>query len=254
MAYTRKFKPKFARRYKSRPRKRVPQTKPQLTRMVKRFALRECETKQSNQYTSTLQQLFHDRTYYSGQLLATTQGIAEPDGIEDATGNRIGNKVVARGLMLRFYLENQFDRPNVMYRIIVFKYNTLLLAQGASLTDNEFWVGLDGSGALSNRMLDSPQTRNLTILKSKFIKPTYQANYSIQTGGPDPIGAFSKTDVHQFWIPLRNKQIQYRDNNSTFPIRDGYGFAVVAFDTQNTAVSDHISNLMWRSQFYYKDP
>ena len=230
-------------------RKRAP-----LTKVIKAVSLRQCETKQSNQYTSTLQQLFHDRTYYTGQLLATTQGIAEPDGIQDATGNRIGNKVVARGLKIRVYLENEDKRPNVMYRIIIFKYNTLLVAGTATIQDSEFWVGLDGSGALTNRMLDSPQTRNLTILKSKFVKPTHQANYSIQTAGPVPVGPFSKTDYHEFWIPMRNKQIQYRDNDSTFPIRDGYGLAVVAFDTQNTATSDHISNLMWRSQFYYKDP
>lgn len=229
-------------------------TRRSLPARVKSISLRQCETKQSNQYTSTLQQLFHDRTYYTGQLLATTQGIAEPDGIAEATGNRIGNKVVARGLKFSVYIENQSDRPNVMYRMFLFKYNTLLLAGGASLQDNEFWVGLDGAGALTNRMLDSPQTRNLRILKSKVIKPTHQANYSIQTAGPVPVGAFSKTDLHTFYIPMKNKQIQYRDNNSTFPIRDGYGFAIVAFDTQNTATTDHISNIMWRSQFYYKDP
>ena len=214
-----------------------------------------CETKKSSQYTQALAQLGHDRTYYSGQLLATTQGTQDPAGLLQATNNRIGDEVVARGLKLNIYLENQFDRPNVMYRVFIFKYNTLLLATpGSSITDNEFWRGTDGMGGLTNRLLDSPQTRNLTILKSKVIKPTYQANYSIQTAGPSPVGPFSKTDLHQFWIPLKNKKIQYRDPDSVFPIRDGYGFCVLAFDTQNTALSTHISNLMWSSTFYYKDP
>lgn len=238
---------------KARHRSRAPSANPSraLSTKVKNISLRQCETKQSNQYTASLQQLFHDRTYYTGQLLATTQGIAEPDGIAEATGNRIGNKVVARGLKFTVYIENQADRPNVMYRLFLFKYNTLLLAGGGTLQDNEFWVGADGQGSLTNRMLDSPQTRNLKILKSKVIKPTYQANFSIQSayGGP-----FVKTDLHTFYIPMKNRQIQYRDNNSTFPIRDGYGFAIVAFDAQATAPTDHISNIMWRSQFYYKDP
>lgn len=216
--------------------------------------LRACETKESTQYTSSLQQLFHDRTYYSGQLLATTQGFTAGDGVADATNNRIGDQVIARGLKFKVYVENQADRPNVMYRIFLFKYNTLLYAGGATMQDNEFWEGPSGQGLLTNRMLGKVRTRNIKILKSKLVKPTHQANFTIQTAGPVPNGPYAKTDLHEFWIPLKNKKIQYRDGNSVFPTRDGYGFAIVAFDTQNTATSDHISNIMWQSTFYYKDP
>lgn len=243
--------PSKARRTTSTPRRGPTRS---LNATVKRIALKQCETKQSNQYTASLQTLGHDRTYYTGQLLATTQGIAEPDGIEEATGNRIGNKVVARGLKMRVYLENEASRPNVMYKIFIFKYNTLLVAGGATLQDPEFWCGTDGTGTITNRLLDSPQTRHIRILRSKTIKPVNQANYSIQTAGPVPVGPFSKTDYHEFYIPMKNKMIQYRDNDSVFPVRDGYGMAILAFDTQNTALSTHIGNVMWRSQFFYKDP
>lgn len=225
-----------------------------LNNRIKNVSLRQCETKQSNQYTSTLQTLFHDRTYYSGQLLATTQGFTAPQGLEQAVNNRIGDKVVARGVKLRIYVENEAARPNVMYRIFIFKYNTLLLAGGAALQDNEFWEGPAGQGALTNRMLGKVQTRHIKILKSKLVKPTYQANYTPQSAGPIPNGPYSKTDLHSFWIPMKNKQIQYRDPDSTFPIRDGLGFAIVAFDTQGSFTTDHISNIMWQSTFYYKDP
>lgn len=225
-----------------------------LNSQIKKISLKQCETKQSNQYTATLQQLFHDRTYYAGQLLATTQGFTQGGGLAQATNNRVGNKVTAVGLKLRIYIENQLDRPNVMYRIIIFKYNTLLYAGTASIQDNEFWEGPSGGGALTNRMLGKVRTKNIFVIKSRVIKPTYQANYSIQTAGPVPVGPFSKTDLQEFWIPLKNKVIQYRDEDSVFPTRDGYGFAVCAFDTQNTATSDHISNIMWQSTFYYKDP
>ena len=94
------------------------------TRRIKSVMLRACETKESTQYTSTLQQLFHDRTYYTGQLLATTQGFTAGDGVADATNNRIGDQVIARGLKFKVYIENEAARPNVMYRIFLFKYNT----------------------------------------------------------------------------------------------------------------------------------
>ena len=225
-----------------------------LTKKIENVSLKQCETKQSNQYTSSLQVLGHNTTYYAGQLLATTQGFTEGGGAAQATRNRIGNRVVAVGLRLKLYFENEAVRPNVMYRIIIFKYNTLLLAGGASITDNEFWEGPQAQGQIINRMLDKVRTKNITIIKSIVVKPTYQANYSIQTAGPVPVGPFVKTDLHSYYIPLYNKQIQYRDENSVFPTRDGYGFAVCAFDAQNTAQSTHITNLMWQSTFYFKDP
>ena len=185
-------------------------------------------------------------------MLATTQGMTAGDGVASATNNRIGDQVIARGLKFKVYIENQLDRPNVMYRMFLFKYNTLLYAGGASMQDNEFWEGLTGGGQITNRMLGKVRTRNIKILRSKLVKPTYQANYSILSG--PSTGPYVKTDFHEWYIPLKNKKIQYRDGDSVFPTRDGYGFAIVAFDAQNTGLGTHISNCMWQSTFYYKDP
>lgn len=227
-----------------------------LNKYIKDVQLRTCETKQSSQYTDDLQILYHDRTYYAGQLLATTQGVTDPEGIDQAVSNRNGDEVIGQRLILKMFIEQQANRPNVMYRIYVFKYNTLLIGSpfSATMTDNEFWSGPAGAGGLTNRMLDRPQKKNITVLRTKTIKPTHQANYSIQTAGPVPVGPFTKTNYVMFNINLKNKKIKYRDPNSTFPMRDGYGFAIVAFDSQGTATTDHISNFMWQSTFYYKDP
>lgn len=243
---------------KRRPRKVAFRNPRGLASTVKRLALSSCETKQSTQYTSALQNLFHDRTYYAGQLLATTQGVTAPHGLNEAALNRIGDEVIGRGVKLKLFIEQEAERPNVMYMIYIYRYNVLLMNAGATppavMTDNEFWTGPAGAGALTNRMLDQPNSKNIKVIRRKVIKPVNQANYSIQTAGPTPVGPFVKTDYHEFWIPLKNKKIRYRNPDSPLPERDGLGFALVAFDAQNTATTDHISNVMWTSTFYFKDP
>lgn len=252
-----------ASRQQARPkrqrRRSYGPTRGKVARIAKSVMLRACESKQSSQYTTAAVTLFHDRTYYAGQLLATTQGVRDPSGIQQATLNRIGDEVIARGLSLKFFLQNKSDRPNVMYVLYVFSYNVLLVNPAAvppeTLSDNEFWAGLGGGGAaVTNRILDKPQRRNIRVLKKLVIKPTNQANYSIQTAGPVPVGPFAKTNYVSCWIPLRNKKIHYRLPDSPMPERDGYGFAMVAYDAITTLTTDAIADMQWQSTFYFKDP
>lgn len=256
------MKKRYAPRYKSRFTKKKSLKKSSVrsvAKIAKVVALRQCETKQSSQYTNTELALFHDRTYYAGQLMATTQGVRDPSGIQQATLNRIGDEVIARGVQLKFFIQNMSDRPNVMYHIYIFRYNTLLVNPGsvppAVMNDNEFWAGLGGGGAaVTNRMLDKPQKRNIKIIKKIVIRPTNQANYSIQTAGPVPVGPFSKTDYRTVWIPLKNKKIRYRLPDSPLPERDGLAFCVTAYDAINTLTTDQLAWMQWQSTFYFKDP
>ena len=222
---------------------------------MKKVALKQSETKMSSQYTPDMQVLLHNRTYFAGQLMATTQGDQNPNGIAETQNNRNGDSVVAKGVNIKFYLENFTDRPNVTYKIIIFRYNTLLInAPQELMTDNEFWCGLDGTGNLANRLLDRPNSKNIRVLKTKIIRPTNQANYSIQTGGPAPTGPFNKSNYWQTYIKLHNEKIKYRNNDSVLVSSHGLAFAVVAFDTQNTPTISQVGQFMWQSTFYYKDP
>jgi len=124
-------------RKRMRPKRRFGGSRRPLARMVKSVLLRTAETKRSSQYTKDPQQLFHNKTYYAGQLLATKQGVTDPHGADAATANRIGDEVVGMGISLRFFLENVKDHPNVIYKIYVFRYNTQQITAG--LTDTYFW-------------------------------------------------------------------------------------------------------------------
>jgi len=238
----------YRKRSKSqkRPVKKSSKTTQNLTRMIKNVSLKNSETKKSSIYTGTAVSLFHNLAYYADNLQRTNQGVSDPEGFSQAGRNRIGDEVIARGIKIKWFMENLADRPNVMYRIIVFRYNTLEGVSG--LTDPYFWRGTDGQGGNMNRMLDSPNPERIKVIKQMLIKPTSQANYSV-----DPQSKV-KTNLAECWVPLNNRKIQYNDSDSQFVRFTDIGFAVTVYDAINTAQTDQLSNLQWTSTFYYKDP
>lgn len=215
-----------------------------LTKMVKAISLRQCETKKSNQYSTAGVSLFHNLAFYVPSLQSTEQGVSDPQGSIQDSRNRIGDEVIARGIKLKWFLENIADRPNVMYRIHVFRYNTLEVP----LSDNYFWAGTDSNGGNMNRMLDKPNVERIKVIKEIMIKPTYQANYSV-----DPQNKV-KTNFVECWIPLKNRKVKYNDDNSNDVRYTDIGFAVTTYDAINTAQTDQLANLQWSSCFYFKDP
>lgn len=252
VAYAKKPRRPYKRRaYKSRRKPAVKMNS--LTTMMKNVALKNCETKKANIYLATAVNLFHNLAYYATNLLATRQGLGNPEGMTEGSRNRVGDEVIARGLKIKWFMQNEADRPNVMYRIIVFRYNTLAGTPGP-ITDNYFWCGTDGEGGNMNRMLDRPNTERVKVIKEILVKPTNQANYSIQTAGPVPVGPFSKTNIAECWIPLNNRKIKYNNDDSPLVRFTDIGFAVTVYDAIGTAQTDNIADMQWTSTFYFKDP
>lgn len=233
-------------RKRLRRTRRYGRTRRPLARMVKNVLLRTAETKKSSQYTETAAQLFHNKTYYAGQLLATTQGLTNPDEAAAAGSNRIGDEVIGMGISLRFFLENVSDHPNVIYKVYIFRYNTLQVS-GGGLNDVYFWQGIDGFGGNMNRTLDKPHTDRLKIIKTMTINPQLGSMAGTNFNS-------AKTRMFQTWIPLGKRKIQYNADNSPFTRFTDIGFAILAYDAVNTTEITVLSNFQWQSTFYYKDP
>jgi len=225
--------------------------------MMKTVALRQAETKKSSIYIPTTIKLYHNLANYQANLLQTNQGVQDPQGTTNNTLNRIGDEVIARGMKLKFFTQNSSDRPNVMYRIMVFWYNTILNTGGGAppLDDTFFWAGTDGAGGNMNRMLDRPNTDRVKVLVDKIISPANQGNFSLQSGsGTVNIGPYDKTNYHDFWIPLNNRKIKYNGDNSQFPRFKDIGLAILAFDATTTSQIDGLGGYQYSTTFYYKDP
>lgn len=241
-----KYRPR-PRRRPTRPRRKAPVNTGQLTRMVKNIQLKQCETKRSSQYTDTLVKLFHNGTYYTQFLLATNQGVENPNGLDQADGNRVGDEVIAKGLQLKWLINNVSDRPNVSIKIIVFEYSSKV----QTMNDGEFWSGTDGIGAPMTRLLDRPNTDKVRVLKVIHTSPTNEAQYSVQATSTGP---WEKTHYYTCFIPMKNRKIQYNQDGGSNTRFRNIGFAVLAYDTFSTLTTDAIAGMQWASTFYYKDP
>lgn len=222
-----------------------------LTSKIKAVSLSQVETKCAGQQAGAIDgasavDLYHNRTHYVPNLLATKQAITANPGANLIT-NRIGNEVIARGLKLRLQVVSDPDHPNMNIRGYVFRYEA-----NEPPVDANFWAGPLGAGGNMLRMLDSPDTRNVTILKSFLIQ-----NRNVSFNAPQTTVAASRY-VHNvykdIWIPLKNRKIVYDSNDSEIPKYTTIGFAIVNYDANNTAQTDILSYLSWTSKFYFKDP
>lgn len=217
-----------------------PKTVAGLKRMIKSVSLKDQETKLSSNTDENVR-LFHNGTEYRLQLLRTTQGTANPNGFLENERNRIGDEVLARGIKFRFWFSNQQDRPNVMYRVYVFWYNSEI----TNFSDNLFWRGTDGNGATMNRIIDAANTDKVKPLREFVVKSTQ--DYTTSGNGKE------HSYFRELYVPLNNKKIQYRADGSDRPKFNDLAFCVVPYDAFGTLTTDLLGTMAYSHTFYYKD-
>lgn len=185
--------------------------------------------------------LYHNVTSYVPNLLATEQGVTANPGTSE-NDNRVGNEVIARGIKIRSQWISDPKRPNMNIKLIIFKHEA-----NETPTDANFWCGPAGAGGNQNRMIDFPDTRNVTVVKTIMIQNQFVQPYDSQ-----------QLPVHNvyrdIWIPLKNKKIKYDANNSSVPKYTTYSMACVCYDANNTLQTDILNYWSFTSRFYFKDP
>lgn len=180
-------------------------------------------------------------------FLDTSQAVNAPEGFGNVTGSRIGDEIVARGIKFKFWLSNKSDRPNVMYNIYIFQYNTI-----DTLSDTYFWRGTNGQGGTMNRMIDQPNSSRVKVLKKLTIQSREQY-VGVQTGQN-----FSFDKEHSYfrecWLPLNNKKVTYRRDEGGIPKTYDIGVAIVTYDAFGSLSTDTIASFGYSHTLYFKDP
>ncbi len=125
-------------------------------KIAKKTVMGLAETKTVGKQTEN-EQLFHNKALYLQNLLATTQGVEDPNDLTSAAA-RIGDSVALTNVNIKFWLSNKLDRPNVMYRLIMFWYDTPLVLSDAICFFTQ-----------TNKMLDRPNNENISIIDQKYI-------------------------------------------------------------------------------------
>lgn len=235
---------KTLKRGGSKYKRSIPSKK--LVNLIKKVSLRQCETKQSFSISEN-QQLYHNVVSIRQDLLFTGQGITDVNTGTSSYNNRIGDTVIARGVSIKLWLANKLDRPNVMYRVVVFRFTS-----GDTVTTNDIYY----SGS-ANFMLKDYNTEKIKVLYSRVVN--LQVGYSgvpkTNTGNTlyDPV-AKEAHKLLKIWIPLKNKKVVYESDNSGVPKWSDIGFAIVPYDSYGTLTTDNIASFSYQTKFYFKDP
>lgn len=212
-----------------------------LVKLINKVSLKKAETKETHRIEENIN-VNHNAQSIRTSLLYTQQGIGDQDAGITSYDCRVGNEIVARGMSIKMWFANKLDRPNVMYKVIVFRYRadtvptTIFKPQGTT-----------------NIMLRDIDTDRYTVLAVK--------QFNLNQGSADRIitatDVFAGVEGHvyrKFWINLKNKKIQYIDNNNGSPKYYDMGICVCAYDSYGTLPTDTICSYAFNAKLYFKDP
>ncbi len=200
-------------------------------KIAKKTVMGLSETKTVGKQTENVQ-LFHNKPLYVSNLLATAQGIEDPNNLANANA-RIGDSLRLTNANIKFWLSNKLDRPNVMYRLIMFWYDT-----PTALTDAVCFF------TQSNKMLDRPNTESISIIDQKYIFS--QAMY---LNGTEKFEHSQLATLKGNW---KGRKIQY-DEGGSLPKKRSIGVCVVCYDAFGTLQTDNIASLAYNYNINFKD-
>lgn len=196
------------------------------------------EEDKSYVYTDENQQLEHNiPTFIYNFLGDIKQGVETGDQSTLGTGAfdtiRIGDRIRLKNINIRFWLSNKLDRPNVMYKGVLFWYPVGLSPNNARVYKTQ-----------SNKMLDRYNTKVIKVIDSFIVKSTN--NYAVDANNHE----------HSYLATLnksyKNKLIQY-DNNGKIPKGWELGFAIVCYDAFGTLQTDNIASFAYQSLITFED-
>lgn len=230
----------FAKK-KSANRRRTYSKNNSLVALIKKVSLKKCETKHTHSINENVN-LYHNVPDLNYNHLNTSIS-----GSDNNTGTsnfacRIGDEIVLRGLSYKFWFANKLDRPNVMYKIVIFRYksNTTPAAPAPYY-----------SQGTTNYMIRDLDTEQFKILK--VVKFNIQTNaQKIVTVGGALVGAEGHKAI-SIYIPFRDIKMKY-ENNTGNPLFTDIGYNVVAYDSYGTATTDNIASFSVNRKMYFKDP
>jgi len=192
-----------------------------VAKIAKKTIIKTAEKKHFGFYVEN-NQLFHNKVSYLDNWLECKQGTADPDDTTLTTRTvRIGDEFLLHNINIRFWLSNKLDRPNCMYKIYLFWYDSNVAINDAVCFFTQ-----------KNKMLDRYNNESISVIDSK----------TVFSGA-----SYAQTDhEHSYLVTLNGswkngRKIIY-DEGGTVPKKRNIGTAVVAYDAFGTAQTDNIAS------------
>ncbi len=116
-------------------------------------------------------ELFHNKVYYVPKLLANIQQGIETGDDGTTRTNRIGDQISLKNINVRFWLSNKLDRPNCMYKGVLFWYPF-----GQTLSDAVVYL------TQQNKMLDRYNYKSIQIIDTFILKSKQMYDNGTENG------------------------------------------------------------------------
>lgn len=182
-------------------------------------------------------QLFHNKPFYAQKLLqALTTGVDDGDQSTTGTGIRairIGDQLMLKNINIRLWLSNKDDRPNVMYKGVLFWYPSGINANDAFVYKTQ-----------TNKMLDRYNDKQIRIVDQFIVKSTN--NYAVDANNHE------KSYLASLNKSYKSKKITY-DGLTGIPKGMDLGFALVCYDAYGTLQTDNIASFAYQTLVTFQD-
>jgi hypothetical protein len=161
---------------------------------------------------------------------------------------RIGDKICPRGISIKMYMANKFDRMHTQVRVIVAVLPKVVA--GAVTIPRFDPFQLANSGANGNNMINPPDS-------DRGIKFLYDRTYILDNMGwvSAPGGGYAKepTKYIKLWIKHKGSNVITYDQG-TFDISERpLAVYVIPYEQYSTLNTDNVTSMAGYMRMYYKD-
>lgn len=159
--------------------------------------------------------------------------------------NRIGEQITPRGISLKLYLANKYDRPNTMIRVIVASLPRV--HTGNVVTTNVFDpFQLANAGVNGNNMLFPAD-------KDEGVRFLYDKMHRMGSGQAFAVaGQRETTKVIKLWIKSKGRNILYQTFTQNITSRP-LGVYIIPYEQYSTLTTDNVASFAGILRMYYKD-
>lgn len=158
---------------------------------------------------------------------------------------RIGDKITPRGMSLKFFWSNKYDRCNTMCRIIVAILPKVVGGIITTYAYNPFQIA--NSGVMNNNML-------LPADKDKGVKFLYDRVHRMPTGQALQVsGQREVTKNIKLWIKRKRSRDIIFDTTSNDIINKPLAIYAIPYEQFSTLQTDNVASITSLMRMYYKD-
>ncbi len=168
--------------------------------------------------------------------------------ISQGTGrmNRVGDKIIPRGMSLKLWIANKDVRPNLLYRIMVVRMPKTV--SGAIVTyNNTYPFQGPGQGSNNNQIV-------CPLDSDRGIKALYDRVISIEKGETGTKAGVNK-ETHKYvklWIKRKAAKPIVYDQSGQRIVNNPLLVYVIPYDSWGTPYTDNVASFAYYCRLYFK--